>query len=58
MIKEIDKLNFHILVQFLIIEKGKIILISTSKIIKVIAIIKNWIENIDRDFDNLSNPHS
>ena len=43
---------------FIITIMGKIRAISTSKIMKIIAIKKNWRENGSRDDDLGSNPHS
>jgi hypothetical protein len=37
---------------------GSIIAISISNIIKIIAIIKKWIENEIRDEEKFENPHS
>lgn len=52
----IDKLIIFEISMILII--GKIKIISTSKIKKIIAIKKNWIENGKRELFLGSNPHS
>lgn len=50
--------QYFIIVYFIVIIDGKIIMISISKIKKIIAIMKKWIENGIRFFDIGLNPHS
>lgn len=51
--------NIHFVIgYFNIIMRGMRIVISTSKIRKIILIMKNWILKGSRFIDNGSNPHS